>query len=154
MLKVTRLEYANLPYDFFIYKVLLHFNVECINESCKSYGKSNLIDKTALHQMRLQHGPNGWIFKDGYLTDEEEALSGSSSASFRPRSEFEKHMVRQMHSLTILCKSINQDVVAIKGKLKIEDSDDGSEENERNDENEEESVPAESDDDILIRDMI
>ncbi|WVY90119.1 hypothetical protein V8G54_035633 [Vigna mungo] len=125
MLKVTRIKYASLPYVVFISKVLHHFNVECIDESCESYGKSNLIDKTTLHHMELQHGPNGWLFKDEYMADEEEAPSGSSSASFWPRSEFEKHM--------------------------IEDSDDGSEENERNDENEEESVPYESDDDIVIR---
>lgn len=104
--------------------------------------------------MKLQHGPDGQLFKDEYLADEEEAPSGSSSTSFQPRSEFEKHMVRQMHSLTILCKSINQDVAAIKGKLQIEDSDDDSEENERNDDYKEEIVPDESDDDILIKDMI
>ncbi|WVZ04036.1 hypothetical protein V8G54_024842, partial [Vigna mungo] len=112
-----------------ISKVLLHFGVECVDESSESSGRSNLIDKTALQHMRLQHGPERWLFKDEYMDDDEEATGGSSSAPFRPRSKFEKHMVRKMHSLTVLCQSINQDVVAIKGKLQIDDSNDDSGEN-------------------------
>lgn len=83
MLKVTRLESTNLPYCVFISKVLIHFGVKCVNESCESYGKSNLIDKTALHRMGLQHGLEGWLLKDEYADEGEEAAR-SSSAPFRP----------------------------------------------------------------------
>ncbi|KOM25542.1 hypothetical protein LR48_Vigan115s001200 [Vigna angularis] len=56
-----------------------------------------------------------------------------------------------MHSLTILCRSINQDIVAIKEKLQIDGSEDGSEEAE---ESEEESEADEIDvDDMLLRKM-
>ncbi|WVY89456.1 hypothetical protein V8G54_034970 [Vigna mungo] len=153
MLKTTRLESASLSYSVFISKVLLHFGVECMNESCESYGKNNLIEKIALYHMGLQHGQDGWLFKDEYAAEEEEVV-GSSSTPFRPRFEFEKHMVRQMHSLTILCQSINQDVVAIKGKMQIDEYDGDSEENEQEEEDEEESEADESDDDILVRDII
>ncbi|KOM36017.1 hypothetical protein LR48_Vigan02g216700 [Vigna angularis] len=101
MLKVTRLESASLPYAVFISKVLLHFQVNCVEESCETYNKRNIIDIIVLHHMNLRHGPDGWLFKDENQ-DEEEAPNGSSAASFRPKSEFEKYMVRQMHSLSIL----------------------------------------------------
>lgn len=89
-------------------------------------------------------------FKDEYTAEEEEVV-GSSSTPFRPRSGFEKHMVRQMRSLTILCQSLNQDVATIKGKLQSDEFDYDSGENE---EDEEESVADENDDHILLRDMI
>lgn len=104
MLKVTRLESAGLRYCVFISKVLIHFGVECVNESCESYGKSNMIDKSALHHMGLQHDQDGLLFKDEYVGEEEEVV-GSSSAPYRPCLEFEKHMVRQMHSLTIILET-------------------------------------------------
>lgn len=53
MLKVTRLESAMLPYYVFISKVLIQFGVECVSESYESYGKSNVIDKSALNHMGL-----------------------------------------------------------------------------------------------------
>ncbi|WVZ22099.1 hypothetical protein V8G54_000643, partial [Vigna mungo] len=135
--KVTRLESASLPYCLFISKVLIYFGVECVNESSESYGRSNVIDKSALHHMGLQHGLDGWLFKDEYAGEEEEVV-GSSSAPYRPRSEFKKHMVRKMHSLTILCQTIRQDVNDIKEKLQMNGSD-NVEETEENKESEEES---------------
>ncbi|KOM25059.1 hypothetical protein LR48_Vigan46s002100 [Vigna angularis] len=89
MLKVTRLESASLPYAVFMSKVLPHFQVNYIEESCETYNKRKIIDKSALHHMNLQHVPNGWIFKDENL-DEEKVPTESSSASSRPKSEFEK----------------------------------------------------------------
>ncbi|WVZ21836.1 hypothetical protein V8G54_000380 [Vigna mungo] len=135
MLKVTRLESTNLPYFVFISKVPHHFGVDCVSEACKSYGKSNFIDKNALHHMGLQHGPDGWLFKNEHMAKEEGAFA-SSSAPFRPRFKFEKHMVRQIHFLTILCQSITHDVDDIKDKLQVDDFKD---DNEEDDENEEES---------------
>ncbi|BAT96027.1 hypothetical protein LR48_Vigan02g075100 [Vigna angularis] len=58
MLKVTRLESEMLPYCVFISRILIHFGVECVSESYESYGKSNVIEKSTLHHMGLQHGPN------------------------------------------------------------------------------------------------
>ncbi|XP_047161390.1 uncharacterized protein LOC124831443, partial [Vigna umbellata] len=89
MLKVTRLESTMLPYRVFISKVMIHFGVECVNESSESYGRTNMIDKSTLHRMGLQDGPNGWQFKDE-LADEDEDAAGSSSVPYRSRSEFEK----------------------------------------------------------------
>ncbi|KOM40593.1 hypothetical protein LR48_Vigan04g079100 [Vigna angularis] len=99
--------------------------------------------------------------------DEEEAPTGSSSASFRPKLEFEKYMVKQMHSLSTLYtfqfNKFDKDTVVIQEKLGIQGlGDDGeNEEAIENDDNEddgdddeEESVPDESDDDILLRDII
>ncbi|KOM55437.1 hypothetical protein LR48_Vigan10g132900 [Vigna angularis] len=137
MLKVTRLESASLPYCvLFISKVVIHFVVECVKESSESYRKSYMIDKSALHHMGLQHGPNKWLLKDEYVGEEEEA-AGLSSTPYRPRSEFEKYMVRQMHSLNILCQNINQDVTAIKEKSQISGSDDEHEESEEEEESDE-----------------
>lgn len=108
--------------------------------------------------MGLRHGSNGWTLKDENMDDEEEALARSLSASFRPNFEFEKHMIRHMHSLSILFtsqfNSINKDIDAIKEKLNIQNSDDGSDENEEVDENDEDNVLDECDDDILLGDMI
>ncbi|KOM31937.1 hypothetical protein LR48_Vigan01g149300 [Vigna angularis] len=140
-------------------KVLLHFHVNYIEESCETYNKRNIIDKTALHHMNLRHGPDGWIFKDENL-DREEALAGSSTANFRPKSKFEKFMVRQMNSLNTLCRSqfdkLNKNIAVVQKKLGIQsldDDDDEIEEVETSDD-EEESIPDESNDDILLRDMI
>lgn len=62
-----------------------------------------MIDKSVLHHIGHQHGSDGWLFKDEYA-DEEENVAGSSFVPYRPRSEFEKYMVREMHSLKILLK--------------------------------------------------
>ncbi|KOM40961.1 hypothetical protein LR48_Vigan04g115900 [Vigna angularis] len=74
-------------------QVLLHFNVDCVVESCETYSKRNIIDKISLHHMSLQHGPDGWTFKDENQDAEGEAPTGSSAASFKPKSEFEKYIV-------------------------------------------------------------
>ncbi|KOM48181.1 hypothetical protein LR48_Vigan07g188500 [Vigna angularis] len=152
MLKITRLESASLPYCVFISKLLIHFGVKCVNESSESYGKSNLIDKSALHHIGLQHGPEGWMFKDEYAEEEEEA-AGSSSTPYRPRSEFEKYMVRQMHFLTILYQTISQDVNVIKEKLQMDKPDDENEEDEESEEESEEDESGDDDDGLLICDM-
>lgn len=55
MLKVTRLEYAKLPYFVFIPKILIHFGVDCIGESNESYNRTNMINHEALHMMKMQH---------------------------------------------------------------------------------------------------
>ncbi|KOM48322.1 hypothetical protein LR48_Vigan07g202600 [Vigna angularis] len=55
MLKVTRLESAKLPYCVFISKILVHFGINCIDESNVSYSRASLINKAALHMMGLQH---------------------------------------------------------------------------------------------------
>ncbi|KOM49360.1 hypothetical protein LR48_Vigan08g018700 [Vigna angularis] len=125
MLKVTRLESAMLPYCVFISRVLIHFGVECVNESNESYGRSNMIEKSALHHMGLHHGLNAWLFKDEYADEEEEATR-SSSIPYRPRSEFEKFIVREMRPLKNLCQETRQDVLKIMGHLNLNDSDEGA----------------------------
>ncbi|KOM27172.1 hypothetical protein LR48_Vigan404s002300 [Vigna angularis] len=159
MLKVTRLESASLPYCMFISKFLIYFGVECVNESRESYGRSNMSDKSALHHMGLQHGPDGWLFKNEYVGEEEEAAS-SSLTPYRPRSEFEKKVVRQMHSLTILCQNICQDINDIKENLQMNESGNVEETEESEKENDveeseegEKSKAKESDDDMLICNM-
>ncbi|WVY90522.1 hypothetical protein V8G54_036036 [Vigna mungo] len=109
-----------------------------------------MIDKSALHHMGLQHGPDGWIFKNEYAGEDED-VAGSSSASYMPCSEFEKYMVREMHSLNILCQNINQDVTTIKGKLNLNEFDDENDESKEVKESaKEESVADESDNDMLL----
>ncbi|WVZ08423.1 hypothetical protein V8G54_021769 [Vigna mungo] len=64
---------------------------------------------------------------------------------------FEKYMVREMRSLKILCQNTSQDVMEIKKKLDMNESDeenDRSEEEEESDE--EESSANESDNEMLI----
>ncbi|KOM50145.1 hypothetical protein LR48_Vigan08g097200 [Vigna angularis] len=133
MLKVTRHEFASLLYAVFISKVLHLFHIECVEESCETYGKRNIMDKVALHHMGLQHGVNGRAVKDENQ-DEEQAL-------------FDK---------------LNKDIVVIYEKLGIQslDNDDESKEDMKevieNDgkDDDEESVRDESDDEIFLRDMI
>ncbi|KOM51385.1 hypothetical protein LR48_Vigan09g004400 [Vigna angularis] len=98
MLKVTRLEASSLPYVVFISKVLHHFHVDCVEESCETCGKRNHVEKIALHHMGLKHGVDGWIFKDKNQ-NKEGAPTGSSSPSFRRKSKFEKYMGPQRRSL-------------------------------------------------------
>ncbi|KOM50148.1 hypothetical protein LR48_Vigan08g097500 [Vigna angularis] len=119
MLKVTGLEFASFPYAVFISKVLHHFHIECVEESCETYGKRNIVDKISLHHMGLQHGANG-------NQDEEQALVGSSSTSFRPNLDNYDENKEDM-----------EEVIENDGK-----------------DDDEESVPDESDDDIFLRDMI
>ncbi|BAT74736.1 hypothetical protein VIGAN_01247800 [Vigna angularis var. angularis] len=61
MIKVTRQDVASLPYVVFISKVLPHYHVDCVEESCESYGKRNLVDKNASHHMGLRPGEDGWV---------------------------------------------------------------------------------------------
>ncbi|KOM57631.1 hypothetical protein LR48_Vigan11g066400 [Vigna angularis] len=77
MLKVTRLESAMLPYCVFISKILVHFGVDCVDESSETYNRNNLINKSALHKMGMQHTPKGWVFKVEATKEDEEA-EGSS----------------------------------------------------------------------------
>ncbi|WVZ14074.1 hypothetical protein V8G54_011640 [Vigna mungo] len=84
----------------------------------------NIVDKVVLHHMGLQHGVNGWVFKDGNQ-DEEQA-------------PFDK---------------LNKDIATMQEKLHIQSLDDDENEEEDEDDDEE-SVPDKSDDDILFRDMI
>ncbi|KOM31350.1 hypothetical protein LR48_Vigan01g090500 [Vigna angularis] len=120
---------------------------------------------------------NGWVFKDENQNEEDVPAPynvGSSSAAFRPKIEFEKFMVRQMHSLSTLCQSrfgkIDKGIVVIQEKLGIQslNDDDQDEENDEDEEEamedddegddgdnkEEESEEEESDDNKLLRDMI
>ncbi|KOM50196.1 hypothetical protein LR48_Vigan08g102300 [Vigna angularis] len=85
MIKLTRLEATSLPYVVFVFKVHHYFHIDCVEESCETYGKRNVVDKIALHHMGLRHGVEGWTFKDENHV-EEEAPIGSSSASIRPKS--------------------------------------------------------------------
>lgn len=124
MIKVTKSDAASLPYAVFISKVLQHYNVDLAEEDTESIGKRTLVDKNALHQMGLRHNEDGWVFKDENQNEEEMAgNAGTSSSVFRPKSEFEKFMVRQMHSLSTLCQSrfdkIDKDIAAIQEKLEI-----------------------------------
>ncbi|WVZ14809.1 hypothetical protein V8G54_012375 [Vigna mungo] len=92
-----------------------------VEESCETYSKSNQVAKNALHHIGLRHGVDGWVFKDENQNEEEAPATHSvdaSSASFRPKSEFEKFM------------------------------------DEDNEEDEEKNEAKESDDYILLRDMI
>ncbi|KOM37504.1 hypothetical protein LR48_Vigan03g088600 [Vigna angularis] len=108
-----------------------------------------MIDKSTLHHMGLQHGQDRWLFKDEHAGEEEETAS-ASSAPHRVHFEFEKHMVRQMHSLSVICQTIRQDVNDIKEMLQMNASNDEDEEYE---ENEEESEADESNDDMLTCQM-
>ncbi|KOM31700.1 hypothetical protein LR48_Vigan01g125500 [Vigna angularis] len=84
----------------------------------------------------------------------------------RPQSEFEKHVVRQLHSLTILCQTTRQDVMEIKKHLNMDDYNEKSEaleksgeeestskENEEEEESERDSVAEESSSDMLISNL-
>lgn len=51
MLKVTRLEFAKLPYCVFISKILIHYGVDFIGESSESYNRTSMINQSALHMM-------------------------------------------------------------------------------------------------------
>lgn len=83
--------------------------------------------------MGLQHGVNGWAFKDENQ-GEEQAPAGSSSASFKPKSEFEKYMIRQVPSLSTLCitrlENIDKIIAIIQEKLGIQSLDDGDDDDE------------------------
>ncbi|KOM48321.1 hypothetical protein LR48_Vigan07g202500 [Vigna angularis] len=118
MLKVTKFESAMLPYCVFISKVLIHLGVECINESSESYGRTNMIDKSALHCMGLQHTPDGWEFKNEFV-EEDNDVAESSSIRYRPRSEFKKFMLKEIRSLKIVCQGIRKDVLVIKEHLNL-----------------------------------
>ncbi|KOM40988.1 hypothetical protein LR48_Vigan04g118600 [Vigna angularis] len=81
MLKVTRLKSATLPYYVFISKVLIHFGVDYIYESSKSYSRTSLINKSALHKMGMQHTPDGWLFKNEVAQEDEEAEEADEEES-------------------------------------------------------------------------
>lgn len=72
MLKVTRLEFAKLPYCVFISKILIHFGVDCIGESSESYNRTRMINQSVLHMMQMQETPNGWVFKNEAAEDDNE----------------------------------------------------------------------------------
>ncbi|KOM48171.1 hypothetical protein LR48_Vigan07g187500 [Vigna angularis] len=92
--------------------------------------------------MRLRHGENAWVFKNENLNEEETHSVDASSAasSFRPKTEFKKFMVRQMHSLSTLYQSqfdkIDKDITIIQEKLGIQSLNDDDDEEEENDEDE------------------
>ncbi|KOM55922.1 hypothetical protein LR48_Vigan10g181400 [Vigna angularis] len=127
MIKLTRLDVTCLPYVVFISKVLHHYNVDYIEESCETYDENqNEEDVHATHNV------------------------SSSSGAFRPKTEFEKFIVRQMHSLSTLYQShfdkIDKDIAAIQEKVGIqslsdddEDEEEAMEEDENGDDDEEES---------------
>ncbi|KOM49589.1 hypothetical protein LR48_Vigan08g041600, partial [Vigna angularis] len=136
MIKVTRLDAASIPYAVFISKVLQHYNVDCAEETCESYGKRILVDKNALHHMGLRFDEDNWVFKDENLNEEEVVPIGSSltATSLRPKIECEKFMVKQMHSLSTLYQSrfgkLDKDIVVIQQKLGIQSLDDDNEDEE------------------------
>ncbi|KOM34379.1 hypothetical protein LR48_Vigan02g052900 [Vigna angularis] len=140
------------PLDLNWRTVLIHFGVNYVNETSESYGRSNMIDKSALHHMGFQHGPNGWLFKDEYVGEEEVAI-GSSTTPYRPRSEFEKHVVRQLHSLTIPYQTTRQDVMEMKKHLNMDDSYEKSEASEESGE-EESTVEEIEEDEVSERDSV
>ncbi|KOM51876.1 hypothetical protein LR48_Vigan09g053500 [Vigna angularis] len=119
MLKVTRLESAMLPYCVFISKILIHFGVDCVDESSETYNRNNLIYKSALHKMGMQHTPEGWVFKVE-ATKEDEEVEGSSSIPYRTKWEFERTILREMKSLKIMCQKTRDDIAKIKEHLNLE----------------------------------
>ncbi|KOM52140.1 hypothetical protein LR48_Vigan09g079900 [Vigna angularis] len=141
MLKVTRLESAKLSYYGFISKILIHFGVECIDESSESYNRTSLINKAALHKMGMQHTPEGWRFTDEVTKDDDEA-GQSSSITYKARSEFERTLLREIKSLKIMCQETINDVLEIKEHLKLNNT---NEDNDEDQSGEEGSKPDDSD---------
>ncbi|WVY90427.1 hypothetical protein V8G54_035941, partial [Vigna mungo] len=97
-----------VTYAVFISKFLHHFHVDCVEESCETYGKRNIMDKIALHHMGLRHGVEGWTLKDKNQ-DEEEA-------------RFDK---------------LDKDIVAIQKKMGIQSLNDDDENEEAMEEDDE-----------------
>ncbi|KOM29399.1 hypothetical protein LR48_Vigan661s003600 [Vigna angularis] len=155
MLKVTRLESVKLSYCVFISKILIHFGVDYIGESSESYNRTSLINKDALHKIRMQHTPEGWRFKDE-ITEEGDEAGQSSSIPYRARSEFERTLLREINPFKIMCQETRIDVLEIKEHLKLNNIDEdqlakeGSTPDDSDGMEEDENVFEESNSDMLL----
>ncbi|KOM49586.1 hypothetical protein LR48_Vigan08g041300 [Vigna angularis] len=125
MIKVTRMDVASLPYA---------------NSSLKFFNITMLISPKKLVNLLDEN------------QEEEEANplnigTSSNAISFRRKTEVEKFMVRQMHSLSTLTKSrfdkIDKEIAAIQQKLGIHSLDDDNDDDEN--ENEEKGEVVEED---------
>ncbi|KOM26326.1 hypothetical protein LR48_Vigan252s003800 [Vigna angularis] len=143
-------------------EILVHFGINCIDESSVSYNHTSLINKVALHMMGLQQTYEGWHFKSEVPEDEDDTKQ--SSIPYRARSEFERTVLREIKAIKIMCQATRDDVLEIKEYLKLNtpDEDDNEDElgeegskpddsNQMNlDESEEEDIVEESNSDMLL----
>ncbi|KOM28764.1 hypothetical protein LR48_Vigan583s001500 [Vigna angularis] len=126
-----------------------------------------MIDKFALHRIGLQHTPDGWQFKNEYV-EEDNVVAESSFIPYRPRSEFEKSLLKEIRSLKIVCQEIRQDVLDIKEHLNLDAHDEVVESEEgygeegstpvrsvtedmEEDERQDDNVEEESNNDMILR---
>ncbi|WVY91359.1 hypothetical protein V8G54_036873 [Vigna mungo] len=144
-IKVTRPDIASLPYVVFISQVLVHCKVEFTDEATQYYNKKNMAHKSTLHHMGLRRSETGWVFIDEHqhnMGEEVDPLNASSSttaSSFRPKNEFERNIVRQIHTLIShhniyqsRFDKLDQEIATIQQKLGNQNLDDEEEENNLN----------------------
>ncbi|KOM29722.1 hypothetical protein LR48_Vigan748s000200 [Vigna angularis] len=163
MLKVTRLESAKLSYCVFISKILVHFGVNCVDESSVCYSRTSLVNKVALHMMDLQHTSEGWQFKSEVAEDEDDVEQ--PSILYRARSEFERKIMREIKAPKVMCQATRDDVLEIKEHLKLNSLDEDDNEDESGEEgttpdestrmnveeSEEEDIAEESNNNMLLK---